>query len=197
LEEWKKQTDFEVVQHREKAIPACLNSILGKANESVFSAVFYLKGYLKDAGWKTDPVERVLLEQLLLAHHRLSLLQAEAQAAKGAELVKVYNTAATRLMGEVRRLALAIRQYRLPPSGRSFSVVHQQNVAAGTAGQQVTYVDQSTPAEDKVSFSSRSIELEDNDHGNHAPGRFNTQTQERSPREGRADQRAEAATLDD
>jgi len=87
-----------------------------------------------------DPVEKMLVQQFTLAHHRLVQLHGQASDAQGLEAVKVFNAAAARLQGELRRLALAIRQYRMPAGQKSFSVVHQQNVVSG-GDQNVQYVD--------------------------------------------------------
>jgi hypothetical protein len=82
----------------------------------------------------------MLLEQLALAHQRVAKLHVQAEEAKSADTAKVYVTAAIRLTGELRRLALALRQYRDPLPKRSFTVIKQQNLAAGR--QQVAYVAQ-------------------------------------------------------
>jgi hypothetical protein len=122
----------------------------------------YMNSIMAEAGDPTDPVERMLLEQFMLAHYRLAKLHVQADAAKTPESQKVLNTAATRLMGEVRRLALSIRQYRQPASPRQFQVVHQQNVATAGAKQDVTFVDRSQAGETDVSFSSSQSELAGN-----------------------------------
>src|SRR5208283_1342618 len=96
--------------------------------------------FLKDAGAPKDPIEKALVEQLFLAHHRLAKLQVQADAAKTREAIKVLNAAVVRLAGEFRRLALAIRAYRLPPSSRNFNLIHQQNVATAGGQQEVQYV---------------------------------------------------------
>jgi hypothetical protein len=95
---------------------------------------------LQSAGGSTDPVESMLLQQLNLAHHRVAQLHAQAAEAKDIEAAKVYSTAAARLTGEVRRLALAVKQYREPSSKRLFQLIKQLNVTAGS--QQVAYVEQ-------------------------------------------------------
>ena len=121
-------------------IPGALSAMVGEQRLSVLGAKLYLEAVLAEAGRPADPVERILLEQMVMAHHRLSLLNTMTLSAKSPQMVTAINTAATRLLGEIRRLALAIRQYRLPPGQRSFSIVHQQNVVA-KGEQTVQYVD--------------------------------------------------------
>lgn len=111
------------------------------------SAHAYVTQLIHDAGEPTDPVEQILLEQLMLAHHRLAQLHERASEATRPEAVRILNGAAARLLGELRRLALSIRLYRAPMGSRTFSVVHQQNVVAGAGSQDVKYVDQSAGRE--------------------------------------------------
>jgi hypothetical protein len=144
---------------REHYIARTLSRIVGG---DPLGAKVFLNSYLRDAGEPTDPVEKILLEQLMMAHLRLSKLHVRADGVTDPEAVKILNGATSRLLSEIRRMALAIRQYRAPQAPKSFSVVHQQNVV--TAGdQKVTYVDQSTAAKDKVTLSARSeVEAETN-----------------------------------
>jgi len=72
----------------------------------------YLDGLLRDAGNPRDPIEVMLLQQLALVHFRIGQLHDRAGKAQGIEAVKMYNAAATRLMGEFRRTALAVRVFR-------------------------------------------------------------------------------------
>lgn len=72
----------------------------------------FLEQMLADAGNPTDPVERMMLEQLALAHFRTAQLHAAAGQSKGAEAAKLLTAAAARLLGEFRRTALALRAYR-------------------------------------------------------------------------------------
>lgn len=167
---------------------------MGQQNVDAPGAKVYFNSYLRDAGEPVDPVEKILLEQLLLAHHRLAQLHARAEGASGAEHLKILNGAASRLLSEVRRLALAIRQYRSPLSPRQFHVVHQQNVV--TAGdQKVTYVDQSSAAQDKVTLSARS-ELEAQPISGGYGGRLGERLGETTPEgPGKGSRREEATTL--
>jgi hypothetical protein len=157
---------------RELIIPGCLSLILDTRTVGAAGAKVFLNSFLRDAGSPTDPIEIILLEQLALAHFRLGQLHVRADAASDPDRLKILNAAAVRLLGELRRLALAIRQYRLPHAARSFSVIHQQNITSG-GDQQVAYMDKSTPAQPEVSFSSDSklsgsgdqSRDDDNEHG--------------------------------
>jgi hypothetical protein len=72
----------------------------------------YVEQFIEEAGKPTDPVERMLLEQLALAHFRIGQLHVSAAKATGIEAVKILNSATARLLGEFRRTALAVRVYR-------------------------------------------------------------------------------------
>ena len=72
----------------------------------------YLDNFLVDAGNPSDPLERLLLEQLVLAHHVVSRLEVQAALKERLEEVEAYLAAAARLMGEFRRSTLALQSYR-------------------------------------------------------------------------------------
>ena len=104
----------------------------------------YLDRLLKEAGNPTDPLERMLVEQIALAHQRVAQLHIQAAAASTADEVKQYMSVAIRLTGELRRLALGVKQYRQPAPTKKFMVVKQQNLSTGP--QQVAYLEQSAAA---------------------------------------------------
>jgi hypothetical protein len=79
----------------------------------------YLDRYLQAAGDPTDPVERILLEQLALAHHALGRLHVRAGSREGVEETQAYMAAIARLLAEVRRTALALKVYRQPAAGKA------------------------------------------------------------------------------
>lgn len=106
---------------RECLFPTLMADALGYDN--IFDSrayKVYLQRLLDDAGNPADPVERMMLEQLALAHYRIGQLQVNAGQSKGTEATKIYNAAASRLLGEFRRTALALRAYRTHvPEGKS------------------------------------------------------------------------------
>ena len=174
-------------------IAGALADILGVGPKvDGYDAKDYLAKFLRDAGQPTDPIERLMLEQLALAHFRLITLHGQASRATQPEAMKIFNAAAVRLMGEIRRYALAIRAYRLPPGQKMVSIVRQQNVVSN-GSQQVAYVDNGPQKEtlfarDQVNNNSV---LEDSSNGG-----FPTTNQEPSPGSGGAAQRTQAAGLD-
>jgi len=72
----------------------------------------YIDGILQDLGKPSDPLIRILVEQLAFAHLRLAGLHGSASSAKSTDAVKVYNAACARLMAEVRRSVLTIDSMR-------------------------------------------------------------------------------------
>ncbi|VTT99523.1 unnamed protein product [Gemmataceae bacterium] len=72
----------------------------------------YLANVLRDLGDPKDPIERMLIEQLCLAHFRVAQLHGAAGQANGLEGTKLLNTVTARMLGEMRRTALSLKAYR-------------------------------------------------------------------------------------
>jgi len=120
------------------ALATCAGKVFGKDfGACAFKA--YHDNVLEAAGQPTDPIETMLIEQLLLAHHRIADLNVQAVSAATTEAAALYNAAAARLMAEFRKTSLALREYRTPVVPKQITVVKQQNVAAGD--QKIAYLD--------------------------------------------------------
>jgi hypothetical protein len=191
-----KQHHREAVLARDFVIPAALSEIIGAERVSTLGAASYLTTIYPDGKTPTDPIEKILLEQLVMAHNRSALLNVRAHQAVNPEALAIYNSAAVKVGAEIRRTALAIRLYRQPASSRNFSVIHQQNLATGTGGQQVTFVDRSSAEREEVSFSSRQSELEGNGHDESPKGRFGAENEESAASQRRLNQRTKAASVE-
>lgn len=80
-----------------------------------------------------DPVEEMLIAQLLFAHARVMRLTDMANQQTGLDAIRVIHDYADRASNTYRRLMLALIEYRRPPraagSGDSFTVVKQANIA--------------------------------------------------------------------
>ena len=119
-------------------LATCLSKTMGMTLHSgAFKA--YLDDVLAAARSTQDPVERMLIEQLVLAHHRIGELHAQSAVAETPQVIETFNAAASRLMAEFRKMTLALREYRSPTAAPNITVVKQQNVAAGD--QQIALVD--------------------------------------------------------
>jgi len=141
------------------AFPAAMAVAIPVAQDIGTAAfVLYRDGLIRDAGSPTDPIEIMLIEQIALAHHRIGQLHAQAEQSKSVEESKVFMMAAVRLTGELRRLALALNQYRQPMPKRQFTIVKQQNVSR--AGQQIAYFDRSNESQKQVPFDGDDAKLE-------------------------------------
>jgi hypothetical protein len=99
---------------RETVAPLFLNASLGRALQQIDTTAFrlYRNKLLADCGGPTDPIEVMLIEQLALAHLNMGLLHCKASNAGSVECATAYSGAASRLMGEFRRSALALQAYR-------------------------------------------------------------------------------------
>lgn len=117
----------------------------------------YRDQLVRDAGNPGDPIEVMMIEQAALAHHQIATLHVRAAAATTVEATKAYQAVACRLMGEFRRLVLALQTYRAPARPKQFTVVKQQNVAAGD--QQIAMIDKSA-VQDRVPFFPSSNQLD-------------------------------------
>ena len=89
-------------------------------------------------GNPTDPVERMMVENLTLANHSIGRLMVKAATANNLEQAAMYQSSATKLLAEFRRLALSIKKYREPSSTSQFVVIKQQNNAGA---QQIAFVE--------------------------------------------------------
>lgn len=100
----------------------------------------YLDKIRKEAGDPTDPIEVMLLEQLVVAHLRAAQLQGDAGQAQGLEATRTLNNAAARLLGEFRQTALALQSYRagrrLPETKCAAEETRGSNEGPTTSGPQ-------------------------------------------------------------
>lgn len=72
----------------------------------------FLERVVEDCGSPSDPIERMLIEQITLAHYRIGVLHYRSADAETIDAGKIFSSAASRLLGEFRRLALALNTYR-------------------------------------------------------------------------------------
>jgi hypothetical protein len=87
----------------------------------------YLKRIFKEAGDPKDPIERMMIEQLVLAHHKVGELYVRAESTKNPQEQAVYNAAAGDLLSGFRRTALALKRYRASVEGTPASIPKQQS----------------------------------------------------------------------
>jgi hypothetical protein len=114
-----------------------LGGVFGKLAEPGILQ-YYRDQLLRDAGNPPDPIERMLIEQLALAHHSIAKLHSKAAAAQTPDEANIYSGAASRLLGEFRRTAQCYREFQGPLNAKKITLVAQQNLAAGD--QQVAYI---------------------------------------------------------
>lgn len=72
----------------------------------------YLRDLVEDCGSPRDPIEKMIVEQLILAHANIGRLYLRSGTAGQHEESVAYAAAAGRLTGEFRRLSLALSEYR-------------------------------------------------------------------------------------
>ena len=72
----------------------------------------YRDRLIADCGHPKDPIEVMIIEQLALAHFSNGLMQSRAASAREIEATAAFSNAASRLMAEFRRSALALQAYR-------------------------------------------------------------------------------------
>src|SRR5262249_8131885 len=97
---------------------AAVVAVHGPATFDVASYKALLDDYLQAAGATSDPVERMVLEQLFLSHHVVGRLHARAGTRDRLEEVQAFLAAAARLMAEFRRSSLALKAYRERPAAK-------------------------------------------------------------------------------
>ena len=77
-----------------------------------------------------DPVEEMLLTQLVLTHARVLHLTDLANRRDDADAIRTVHEYADRASNTFRRLALALSEYRRPPVAANFTAIRQANFAA-------------------------------------------------------------------
>src|SRR5262249_9170058 len=68
--------------------------------------------FREEAGGPNDPVEKLLLDQILAAHVKVAELYALAAGATNIEFVRAYQNAAARLLGMLCQLIATLSGYR-------------------------------------------------------------------------------------
>jgi hypothetical protein len=147
----------------------------------------YLQTLLAEAGNPSDPIERMLIEQIALAHHNIGRLYSRAANTQHLDQSKAYYAAAVRLLAEFRRSVLAWKKYREPASVRSFTVVKQQNLAQH---QQVAFVEPAKGlqscdlhGEDSTNIDNSGMVTGVLQHGEESPSCCRSETQRNCPAE--------------
>ncbi len=125
----------------ERIFPAFLFSTLkGSVGDQIDPEVYqaWVKKQLRESGSPRDPIERLLVEQVLLAHQHVCILTNRSTTSKSAKDTAAYATAVARLQAEIRRTSLALKEYRQAAGGRSFKVMsdeeHNEPPIATSAG---------------------------------------------------------------
>jgi hypothetical protein len=78
----------------------------------VAGARLFLASFRQEAAAGGDPVERLLLDQLALAHLQVARLHALAAQSERLEFKQLYTNAAVRLLGATAQLVGALTAYR-------------------------------------------------------------------------------------
>jgi hypothetical protein len=99
---------------RDHAMPGYLFACTSLISKGMTHGGFksYLDNLLAESGSPHDPIEKMLIEQLALAHHNIGRLHVKSSAVDSHQESVAYAAAATRLTAEYRRLASAIQDYR-------------------------------------------------------------------------------------
>ena len=87
-----------------------------KINPDAFK--LYRDIMLHEAGNPSDPIERMLIEQLALAHFSIGQLRIRSCSTESPKMAIAFADAATRLLGELRRCSLALEDYRAKQAAR-------------------------------------------------------------------------------
>ena len=154
--------------------------------------IAYLEKFLEEAGGPTDPIERLLLEQLAFAHHNTGRLYIDAAAATTIEEARVLNGAVVKLVAEIRHTALAVKAYREPSAPRTTGNMTAAQPRSGrrqpsSKGQNGNGSRQKTNS--KQSRSGKKT-------NGHANNRIAEYVQGSTSRRGRTESLAEAGTAD-
>src|SRR4051794_7358123 len=124
-----RPSDLQARQLRDTASSCYLYGASAGVFPLVEAAAYtaYLEQLLEDAGDPSDPIERMLVEQLAQAHHAVGRLYFKAANSESVDAAGVYLAAAARLMNEFRKSTLALKSYRTPAAAPHVTVM--QNIA--------------------------------------------------------------------
>jgi hypothetical protein len=176
----------------EALVGATLIAITGP-KVGINGALRYLADYLGPDVAEMDPVERIMREQFVVAHHQVLHLHHKITLCKSDDGVRIVSAAASRLLGEMRRLAVVIRNFRTGPAHRSFQVIGQQNnVAKGD--QQVSFTDAGHGKQSSAVIDRPAVEPQVESASSRISGYGNVH-EESEPGGSRSTQRTEAAAL--
>jgi len=102
-----------------------------KINPDAFK--LYRDIMLHEAGNPSDPIERMLIEQLALAHFSIGQLRIRSCSTESPKMAIAFADAATRLLGELRRCSLALEDYRAKQAARKEQSGRQGDTGSGAA----------------------------------------------------------------
>ena len=85
---------------------------------------------LLECGSPNDPIETMLIDQLALCHHSIGQLRIRSCAAEQPEIALQYHDAATKLLSEFRRLALALEDFRAKRASRLNAAQDREQTAS-------------------------------------------------------------------
>lgn len=123
-----------------------LRKVVGNEGAAAALAGPYAQDLIERFGPR-DPVEEMMVSQMVVTHGRLLQLTSMAVNQTNLKWAQLMNDAADRASNTFRRLVLALADYRNPRRGNSFTAIGQQNVA----GQQI--VNPPAPVSPKESSS--------------------------------------------
>lgn len=130
----------------------------------------YLDDFAKRAGGPTDPVEEAMVRQLAQADMLVGQMLMQANIAKTPQAAAAFGNVGCRLLGEFRKLAISLKDYRSDNHQRRTTVIHHE----------VTHVGQQNIAEQQHVDYHR----EGGDEGGVSMNCYDTELGTKSPTEG-------------
>src|SRR5262249_38409261 len=119
-------TEQKAENLKQLATPSYLyGALVAVHGPSTFDVQAYkvlLDDFLREAEAPADPLVRMLLEQIFLAHHVVGRLNSTAGTRDKIEEIQLFHAAAARLMAEFRRHLLALKAYRQRPADKQADV---------------------------------------------------------------------------
>jgi hypothetical protein len=146
---------------------ASMTSMLPQPDTHAFKE--YRDRLLEDCGNPTDPIEVLIIEQIVLAHFNIGRLQFKAATAEGAEAAKVYGGLAAQLLGELRRTSLALQGYRLSARQLKLTAGVAPAIPAAVAADQGTAMPAATSRSEQPDIEVGRKEGDDLDDGTIVP----------------------------
>ena len=150
-------------------LASCVGAVMaGLGDPSVMAQ--YMQDLTRECNAQHDPLQRLLLEQIVVAFHRVGSMHSNAANAKSPELMLGYNAGATKLLGELRKCLLTLRELQaVPLSGGTFRKISRAEQQPAPSVQQNHVTEQTSNTDTEATGGKRNGPRHSTDNSDKEP----------------------------